>query len=170
MKTEKISWFFFLLLSASIFSSCGIYSFTGGQFGDAKSFSVEYLKPRTALASPVYAQRITEALKDALLSQSPLKLTESKGDLRFRGNIVQYSTSPVAVQAGAETASLNRLTIAIQIYYENSLDPKLNFEKTFSKFADFEANQDLFTVEEGLWKLINDQLVQEIYNASVGNW
>jgi hypothetical protein len=50
------------------------------------------------------------------------------------------------------------------------LDPKLNFEKTFSKFADFEANQDLFSVEESLWKLINDQLVQEIYNASVGNW
>jgi len=170
LKTEKISWLFFCLISAALFSGCGIYSFTGGQFGEAKTFSVDYLKSRTALASPVYAQRITESLKDVLLAQSPLKLTESGGDLRFRGNIVQYGTAPVAVQAGAETASLNRLTIAVQIYYENSLDPKLNFEKTFSKFADFEANQDLFSVEESLWKLINDQLVQEIYNASVGNW
>ena len=158
------------MICASLLSGCGIYSFTGGQFGDARTFSVEYLKPRTALATPVYAQRLTESLKDVLLAQSPLKLSESGGDLRFRGNIVQYGTAPVAVQAGAETASLNRLTIAVQIYYENIFDPKLNFEKTFSKFADFEANQDLFTVEESLWKLINDQLVQEIYNASVGNW
>jgi hypothetical protein len=43
-------------------------------------------------------------------------------------------------------------------------------EKTFSKFADFDANQDLFSIEEGLWALINEQLTQEIYNASVGNW
>lgn len=155
---------------ALLISGCGIYSFTGGQFGDAKTFSVEYLKPRTAMATAVYAQRLTESLKDVLLAQSPLKLSESGGDLRFRGNIIQYGTAPVAVQAGTETASLNRLTISVQIYYENSHDPKLNFEKTFSKFADFEANQDLFSIEESLWKLINDQLVQEIYNASVGNW
>ncbi len=170
MKTKKTSWFIGMIAILTFSSGCGVYSFTGGQFGEAKTFSVEYLKPRTALASPVYAQRITESLKDVLLSQSPLKLTESSGDLRFRGNIIQYGTAPVAVQAGVETASLNRLTIAVQIYYENRLNPSLNFEKTFSKFADFEANQDLFTIEESLWKLINDQLVQEIYNSSVGNW
>jgi len=46
----------------------------------------------------------------------------------------------------------------------------LSFEKNFSKFADYDANQDLFTIEESLWSLINEQLTQEIYNASVGNW
>jgi hypothetical protein len=52
----------------------------------------------------------------------------------------------------------------------NSLEPDLSFDKTFSKFADFDANQDLFSIEESLWSLINEQLTQEIYNASVGNW
>jgi len=46
----------------------------------------------------------------------------------------------------------------------------LNCDKSFTKYADFDANQDLFTIEESLWKLINDQLTQEVYNASVGNW
>ena len=152
-------------------SGCGIYSFTGGQFSGAKTFSVDYFKPQTAMATPLYAQRFTESLKDLLLAQSPLKLAERKGELTFSGTIVDYRTAPVAVQSGAaETASLNRLTITVKVSYVNSLEPDLSFEKTFSKFADFDANQDLFSIEEGLWSLINEQLTQEIYNASVGNW
>jgi hypothetical protein len=151
-------------------SSCEIrYSFSGGQFSGAKTFSVQYIKPQTALASPTYAQRLTESFKDVMLSQSPLAITESKGDLQYEGSITQYTITPVAVQSN-ETASLNRLSITIKISYTNTLEPDLNFEKTFTKFADFPASQSLFAVEEELWQQINDQLTQEIYNSSVGNW
>jgi hypothetical protein len=110
-------------------------------------------------------------MKDLLLAQSPLKLSENDGELTYSGSIVDYSTAPVAIQSGAaETASLNRLTISVKVKYENKLEPDLGFERTFTKFADFDANQDLFSIEESLWGLINDQLTQEIYNASLGNW
>jgi len=123
------------------------------------------------MVTPLYAQRFTESLKDLLLAQSPLRITERNGELIFTGSVIDYRTAPVAVQSGAaETASLNRLTITVKVKYENTLEPELNFEKTFSKFADYDANQDLFTIEESLWSLINEQLTQEIYNASVGNW
>jgi Lipopolysaccharide-assembly len=145
------------------------YSFTGGQFSGAKTFSVQYIKPQTALASPAYAQRLTESFKDIMLSQSPLSLTENNGDLQYSGSITQYSITPVAVQSN-ETASLTRLSITIKINYNNTLEPELNFEKSFTKFADFPAGQSLFSVEEELWQQINDQLTQEIYNSSVGNW
>ena len=152
-------------------SGCGIYSFTGGQFSGAKTFSVDYFKPQSAMVTPLYAQRFTESLKDLLLAQSPLRLSERNGELNYSGVVVDYRTAPVAVQSGtAETASLNRLTITVKVKYENTLEPELSFEKTFSKFADYDANQDLFTIEESLWSLINEQLTQEIYNASVGNW
>jgi hypothetical protein len=160
-----------LLLATTTLVGCGIYSFTGGQFSGAKTFSVEYFKPQSAMATPLYAQRFTESLKDLLLAQSPLRITEKNGELTFSGSVVDYRTAPVAVQSGAaETASLNRLTITVKVKYDNTLDPTLSFEKTFSKFADYDANQDLFTIEESLWSLINEQLTQEIYNASVGNW
>ncbi|MFM7234480.1 MAG: LPS assembly lipoprotein LptE [Flavobacteriales bacterium] len=163
--------FFIAIFCAFAISGCGIYSFTGGQFSGAKTFSVDYFKPQSAMVTPLYAQRFTESLKDLLLAQSLLRLAERNGELNFTGSVVDYRTAPVAVQSGAaETASLNRLTITIKVKYENTLDPELNFEKTFSKFADYDANQDLFTIEESLWSLINEQLTQEIYNASVGNW
>jgi hypothetical protein len=142
---------------------------SGGQFSGASTFSVDLFKSQTALASPIYAQRLTESLKDLLLSQSPLKIAENNGDLRYEGYITEYRIAPVAIQ-GNETASLNRLNITIKVKYTNTLEPDLSFDKTFSKFADFEAAVDLLSVEERLWTEINDQLLQEIYNASVGNW
>jgi len=152
-------------------SGCGVYSFTGGQFSGGKTFSVQYFKPQTALATPIYAQRFTESLKDLLLAQSPLKLREEDGDLQFSGIITDYNTAPVAIQGGvAETASLNRLSITVKVKYTNTIEEDLSFEKTFTKFTDYPADQDLFSIEEELWGLINDQLTQEIYNASVGNW
>jgi Lipopolysaccharide-assembly len=153
-----------------ILSGCGIYSFSGGQFSGAKTFSVSFFKPQTPLASQVYAQRFTEALKDLLLSQSPLKLTERDGELQYEGAITEYKVAPIGVSSGTETASKNRLTITVKVKYTNQLEKDLSFEKTFSKFADFDAGKDLFSVQEDLWQQINDQLLQEIYNASVGNW
>jgi hypothetical protein len=161
-----ISAFFSVLLVG-----CGIYSFTGGQYSGAKTFSVDYFKPQSAMVTPLFAQRFTESLKDLLLAQSPLRLSEKNGDLMYSGTVIDYRIAPVAIQSGAaETASLNRLTITVKVKYDNSLEPELSFEKNFSKFADYDANQDLFTIEESLWSLINEQLTQEIYNASVGNW
>jgi hypothetical protein len=160
----------FITTCILMLSGCRIYSLTGGQFSGAKTFSVGYLKPQTALATPIYAQRLTEGLKDVMLSQSPLNLVEQNGELQFEGSITGYQVSANTIKGGAETAALNRLTITVKLKYTNTLESTYNFEKTFSKFADFEADQDLFTVQENLWKLINDQLAQEIYNASVGNW
>jgi len=159
-----------LLLVMLLFASCEIrYSFSGGQFSGAKTFSVSYLKPQTALASPTYSQRLTENFKDVMLSQSPLSLSETNGDLQFEGSVTNYVVAPMAIQSN-ETASLTRLSITIKIKYTNTLEPDLNFEKSFTKFADFAATESLFAVQEDLWKQVNDQLAQEIYNASVGNW
>jgi hypothetical protein len=159
-----------LLLVILLFASCEIrYSFSGGQFSGAKTFSVSYLKPQTALASPTYSQRLTENFKDVMQSQSPLSLTETNGDLQFEGGVTNYVVTPMAIQSN-ETASLTRLSITVKIKYTNTLESDLNFEKSFTKFADFAATESLFSVEEDLWKQINDQLAQEIYNASVGNW
>jgi len=133
--------FFALLLSA-----CQVnYSFTGGQFSGANNFQVSYLRPQTALASPVYAQQLTEGLKDYLFAQSPLQLVTTNGDLVYEGSIVDYNLSPIAAQ-GNEIASLTRLSITVRIKYTNQLEKELNFEKNFTKYADFPAGQDLFSV------------------------
>lgn len=159
-----------LFLFAVMAMSCSVrYSFTGGQFSGAKTFSVDFFRPTIALASQTYAQGFTESLKDFLLAQSPLTLVEKDGELRYEGTISDYRVTPVAIQAN-ETAASSRLSITVKVKYTNTIESDLNFEKSFTKFADFSAEESLFAAEERLWTLINEQLTQEIYNSSVGNW
>jgi hypothetical protein len=71
---------------------------------------------------------------------------------------------------GNETASRNRLTVTVQVRYTNTLEKELSFDRAFSKFADYDSSQDLLVVEDDLMSQINEQLLQEIFNASLGNW
>ena len=74
------------------------------------------------------------------------------------------------VAGGQEVASQNRLTMQVQVQYVHVMEQDLAFERTFSRFADFPATSDLFDVEQELVEEINEQLTQEVFNASLGNW
>ena len=162
-----VNYIFPLMLSVAL--GCGVYTPYGAQTSGAKTFSVDYFNPLTPLASPTTAQNFTEALRDLIQRQSTLRLVDGNGELQFEGQITDYRISPVAV-SGDETSSRNRLTITVKVKYTNTLEAELSFERSLSKFADYDSSQDLLSVEESLTEEINEQLTQEIFNASLGNW
>ena len=121
------------------------------------------------MAQPVLSQRFTEALRTILQTQTSLAVVDRLGDIHFEGEIIGYTTLPVALQ-GNETAALNRLTITVAVRFVNKQDTKQNFEQNFSRFADYESAASLSAIEENLIKEINDQLVQDIINKALTNW
>jgi hypothetical protein len=161
-----------LILAVVIMLAAGCrvnYSFTGGDVGNARTVSVELFEARSPLATPQSAQVFTETLRDLLLAQTPLKLAREEGDVQYSGAIVGYDVQPVSIQAN-ETAALNRLTLTVKVTYVNTLEPKKNSESTFSRFADYESSQDLVSVEENLVEQISEQLAQDIFDRTLGNW
>ena len=157
-------------LSTLFFSSCGIYSFTGASIpAEADTFSVKYFSVNAPLADPNYGQILSESLKDLVLSQTRLDLDKESGDLRFEGFISDYRISTAAAQ-GDETASLNRLTITVNVTYFNSFNEEDNFTTSFTRFADFNSDLNFDLVEDDLIEEINDQLIQDIFDRSFGNW
>lgn len=151
------------------FVGCGIYSPYGAQTSGAKTYSVSAFEAVTPLASATSALALTESLRDRIQKQSTLQLMSSNGQLRFEAEIVRWEVVPVNVQQNDQAAS-NRLTIGLHVRYENTLDDALSFDRTFSRFADYSSDQDLFSVEDQLVEDIGSQLSQDIFNASLGNW
>jgi hypothetical protein len=94
---------------------------------------------------------------------------DADGELKFSGEVVTWEISPVNVQVD-ETAASNRLTIGLRIQYENTRDAELSFERTFSRFADYNSELDLISIEDALVEDIAGQLSQDIFNATLGNW
>ncbi len=166
----------FLLASVVLcfsFSGCRIhYDMSGAVLGDAKTVNVEYFanSPGATLAKPTYSSTLTEALKDILTSQTSLNLSGRGADLQFEGQVTGYAVSPVAIQSGTDIASFNRLTITVSVKFTNTKNEKMNFEQTFSRYADYPSASSLNQVEDALIKTIDDQLVQDIFNKALINW
>tara|TARA_B110000196_G_C21011397_1_gene598106 strand:+ start:329 stop:826 length:498 start_codon:yes stop_codon:yes gene_type:complete len=151
-------------------ASCGIYSFTGASIpAEAKTASVTYIKSTVTNSPASLSQIITEGLKDLVLSQTNLDLTESEGDLSFSGQITKYQLIPMAIQAN-ETAGKNRLTIGIKVKYNNSINIEQNFESTFSRYRDFNSSENFADVESILIEEITKELLEDVFNKAFVNW
>jgi len=159
-----------LILLSSLVVSCGIYSFTGASIPiEAKTISVQYISNKAAIVQPSLSQVITDGLIDAFASQTNLEITENEGDLSFSGYITKYQIKPMAIKAN-ETASQNRLTIAIKIKYNNSFEDKQNFETSFSRYRDYESSENIVDVEDELIEEISKELIEDVFNKAFVNW
>ncbi|MDO6676323.1 LPS assembly lipoprotein LptE [Tenacibaculum sp. 1B UA] len=149
---------------------CGAYSFTGGDTGNAKTIQVDFFPNQAPLVEPTLSQKFTQDLQDLFTRQTNLTLVSSGGDLHFSGEIVDYRVTPMSATA-QQTAAQNRLTITVNVNFVNNLNEKKNFEKRFSFYYDYGANQQLTgTVLETALDEILERITQDIFNASVGDW
>jgi hypothetical protein len=158
-----------ILLSISL-TSCGIYSFTGASIPtEARTISVDYFSNKAATVQPSLSQVFTERLKDMFLEQTNLTLSENESDLSFSGYISKYQIKPMAIKAN-ETAGQNRLTIAVKVTYNNSLDSENNFEHTFSRYRDYDSEQNISDIENTLIEEITNELAEDVFNKAFVNW
>jgi hypothetical protein len=158
------------MFALTALNSCGIYSFTGASLSpEIKTFTVKTFTNNASLVVPSLSENITEKLKDKFLREMNLKLVESDGDINFYGTVTDYRTAPSGISS-TETAATSRLTITMKVRYENTKEPKNNFDATFSNYADFNSTVDFSAVEDELIEQIVEKLVQDIFNRSVNNW
>jgi hypothetical protein len=178
---NRLSSFLGIALLSLILVSCKI-TFGGRSFGydlkgvrispECKTAGVDYFKNQASLVQPLLAQKLTEKLKDKILSQTSLKLTNGTGDITFSGIIDGYATEPKAPLGGDNvTAALNRLTVSIKVKYTNSKDPQYEYDTNFSEYIDYRAEQNLDQVENSKdFDNMLDRLVQAIFDRAFVNW
>lgn len=172
--TKKFFWPIVVLLTAlliiMISKSCVSYSFTGADIPlEAKTFSVKYFQNNASLVQPALSQKLTNKLKDRMLSQTNLLMIDTGADMMFEGEIVNYTLQPLAIQ-GNETAQLTQLTVTVNIRFFNKLNPNNNYENRFTRFQQFASSQNLSAIEDQLLETITDELVDDIFNKAFVNW
>lgn len=166
---KKINLLFYCLLF--VLSGCtGGYSFTGASIApDVKTISVQTFPNNASLVQPQLSQLLSDGIRDRFRTQTSLKLVDFDGDLSIRGEIVNYTTSPIAIQSD-DKAAMNRLSIMIRVRFINSKDPKANFDQSFTRYADYNSDLNLADVELTLINQINEELIDDIFNKAVVNW
>jgi hypothetical protein len=151
-------------------SGCSVYNFTGAGKIDAKTFQVNYFQNISELIEPGIDRDFTIRLQDIIQNQTNLSLTNNNGDMLYEGEIVEYRISPMSATADI-TAAQSRLTVTVALRFSNRNKPEENFEKRFSSYHDYPADQQLTgsLLKESLDDIFG-RITQDIFNETLAKW
>jgi len=163
---------FFLALAVG-FQSCLIsYKFNGSliDYSVTKSISIADFPNTAELVYPQFSQIFSEKLRDVYSRQTRLQLLQKGGDLHLEGEIVGYQLTPMAIGADSY-ASQTKLTVSIKVRFSNNKNPEEDLpEKIYTAFQVFDSGKMLTDVQQQLVTLMTAEIVDNIYNDTVGKW
>jgi len=165
--------YIFSLLAALCLVSCSIsYKLTGSSidYTTTKSISIQEFPIKASIVYAPLAVKLNDALYDKYSAQTRLEILDNDGDLQVSGAITGYSLSQSQVKGEEQYASEMRLNIKVKVKFVNKHNKSENFEREFSAFRSFSADELLADVQDGLCDEMVEELVNDIFNATVANW
>lgn len=153
-------------------SSCKISVTLNGAPIDYSVYKTIHVGEFPIRAALVYAPLQTtfeNELINYITRNTRLQTTDGASDLSIEGEITQYNLTPQAVTENAY-ASLTRLTIGVHVKYTDNKNEKNSIDQTFTAYRDFDASQLLVDVQDQLCQEISEELVDLIFNSTLGNW
>ncbi|WP_261510357.1 LptE family protein [Chryseobacterium paludis] len=168
--------FWLLLIGLSVLNSC--YSFTGSSLKDEKTIQINEFPNNAALVNPTLSQQFSTDIQNRFLQRTTLKGTKENADILVEGEITDYSITPTTISSNTQTTSTggtvqesqNKLTITVKVHYENKLHPDLSFDRTYSDEAVFNSSLSQSDIEASQVKIVNERIINKIFNDIVANW
>ncbi|MDL2256288.1 LPS assembly lipoprotein LptE [Parabacteroides sp. OttesenSCG-928-G06] len=160
------------VLAFLLVTACSIsYKFNSASinYDVIKTITIHEFPNQAPRVYPPLSQMLTEEMKDLYNRKTRLQQVQQNGDLEIEGEITGYDETPMAVQEDSY-ASNSKLTITVRVRYTNKHDPDKDFEQTFSAYREYPASRMLNDVEEELATDIIEEIIDQIFNATVANW
>jgi hypothetical protein len=108
-------------------------------------------------------------ISDAFAQKTKLKVLKRNGDLQLSGEIVEYSQTNKSISSDGFSAQ-TQLKIAVNVRYVNNTNHNEDFEQRFSATSEYDSSKQLNDVQEQLVQEMIDDIVDQIFNATVANW
>lgn len=154
------------------------YSFTGSSLTeDYKTIQINEFVNNAPLVNPTLAQQFNMDIQKRFLQRTTLKGTTENPHILIEGEIIDYIISPTTISAPTTgntgaiiQAAQNKLTITVKVRYENSIQPEKSFERNYSDEVVFSSDMDQAQIESGQVKLVNERIINKIFNDIVADW
>ncbi len=160
------------LLLTLMLAGCAIsYKFNGASinYDIIKSIAISNFPNRAVYQWGPMESMFNNALSDKYATQTKLQLVSRGGDLSLSGEITAYDQVNKSISSDGYS-SMMQLKMTVKVSFENAKNPSEDFERQFSASREFDASQQLNDVQEELVTQIIDEIVEQIFNATVANW
>ena len=162
----------FVLVSCVLVACTVSYKFNGSSinYDKVKTISFENFPNRSAafVWGPMESM-FNVALQDKFMQQTRLKQVRQGGDLELSGEITNYDAYNKGIGSdGYSTMAELRMTVNVR--FVNNTNHTEDFEQQFSASLEYNASQQLSAVQEEYVSQMIDEIVEQIFNATVANW
>lgn len=155
-----------------LMAACTVsYSFTGASidYNTTKTITIEPFANRAAYQWAPMAPMLNTTLCDRYNNQTKLVQVKRDGDLVITGEITSYDQTNKSVSADGYS-SMVQLRMTVKVKYTNNKKHQDDFDKTFSANREYDASQQLSAVQDELVQQMIDDIVDQIFNATVAKW
>ena len=163
-----------MLVAMTLLVSCSIsYQFNGSSidYTKVKSITIENFANRSVgfVWGPMESMFNT-ALQDIYLQQTRLQQVNRNGDLQISGEITNYDAYNKGVGSDGYS-TMAELRMTVRVNFVNTVNPQENFEaRQFTSSREYDATQQLASVQDELVNQMIKDIVDQIFNATVANW
>lgn len=156
-----------------VLAACSVsYKFNGASinYDKVKTISFDNFPNRSAafVWGPMETMFNT-SLQDRYLRQTRLRQIKQGGDLELSGEITNYDAYNKGVGSdGYSTMAELRMTVNVR--FTNNSNHSEDFERQFSASQEYNSSQSLASVQEDLVTKMIEDIVDQVFNATVANW
>lgn len=151
--------------------SCSIsYSFTGTNinYDIIKSIQIDKIVNRAPYGWAPMEAMFNNKLQDKYANGTRLRNVRRNGDLQISGEIRNYDQFNKSISADGYSSQV-QLKLGVNIRFKNTKTGQ-QWEKQFSATTQYDATQSLSAVQETLVGQMIDDIVDQIFNATVADW
>ena len=160
-----------LTISVAV-SGCSIkYRLNGASidYNLIKTITIEAFTNRAAYQWAPMAPMFNTSLSDIYNNQTKLRQVKRDGDLVLSGEITSYDQTNKSISADGYS-SMVQLKMSVTVKFRNNKNHNDDFDKSFTASREYDASQQLSAVQEELVQQMIDDIVDQVFNATVANW
>ena len=153
-------------------TACSVsYKFNGASidYTKTKTIQIAEFPIRSAYVWGPMGNIFNNKLKDVYNDHTKLIQVKRNGDLKIEGEITNYTQRNKSVSSEGYSAQ-TELSMTVTVRFTNNQNHSEDFEKQFTAAKSYETTLSLSSVQEQLVTEMVENLVDQIFNATVANW
>ncbi len=159
-------------LLVALLAGCTVsYKFNGASinYDIVKTITLENFPNRALYQWGPMESMFNNTLSDIYVNQTKLQQVARGGDLTLSGEITSYDQINKSISSDGYS-SMMQLKMTVKVRFSNAKNPSEDFDRQFTASREFDSSQQLNDVQEELVTQIIDEIVEQIFNATVANW
>ena len=172
MRNRILKSVLFSLASLFVMSGCTVsYSLNGASidYNKTKTITIETFSNRAAYQWAPMAPMFNTSLSDRYNNQTKLRQVKRDGDLVLSGEITSYDQTNKSIAADGYS-SMVQLKMTVKVKFVNNKKHEDDFDRSFSASREYDSSQQLTAVQDELVQQMIDDIVDQVFNATVAKW